>query len=58
MRGYLHWSTFDNFEWNSGYSMQFGLIGVDRSTQERKVKESARYLGRIAQMNALVLDRG
>ncbi|WP_246040351.1 hypothetical protein [Ectobacillus funiculus] len=38
--------------------MQFGLIGVDRSTQERKVKESARYLGRIAQMNALVLDRG
>ncbi|OAS89263.1 glycoside hydrolase family 1 protein [Metabacillus litoralis] len=52
--GYLHWSTFDNFEWNSGYSMQFGLIEVDRTTQERKVKESARYLGRIAQMNALV----
>lgn len=58
IRGYLHWSTFDNFEWNSGYSMQFGLIEVDRSTQERRVKESARYLGRIAQMNTLVPDRG
>ncbi|MFD2215715.1 glycoside hydrolase family 1 protein [Metabacillus endolithicus] len=51
--GYLHWSTFDNFEWNSGYSMQFGLIEVDRTTQERKVKESGRLLGQIAQ-NSLV----
>ncbi|WP_239616547.1 glycoside hydrolase family 1 protein [Cohnella mopanensis] len=49
VKGYLHWSTFDNFEWNSGYAMKFGLIAVDRTTQERKAKESARYLGRIAQ---------
>ncbi len=49
VRGYMHWSTFDNFEWNSGYSMTFGLIGVDRETQERKAKESAKYLGSIAQ---------
>lgn len=55
VRGYLHWTTFDNFEWQSGYSMKFGLIEVDRSTQERKVKESGRYLGRIAQQNHLVL---
>jgi beta-glucosidase len=54
VRGYLHWTTFDNFEWQSGYSMRFGLIEVDRSTQERKVKESARYLGSIAKMNSLV----
>ncbi|WP_123039616.1 glycoside hydrolase family 1 protein [Cohnella candidum] len=53
VRGYLHWSTFDNFEWNSGYGMTFGLIAVDRTTQERKVKESARYLGRIAQSNTM-----
>lgn len=50
--GYLHWTTFDNFEWNSGYSMRFGLIGVDRETQKRKVKDSARLLGRIAQTNS------
>jgi len=54
VRGYLHWTTFDNFEWQSGYSMKFGLIEVDRSTQERNVKESARYLGSISQLNILV----
>lgn len=53
VRGYLHWTTFDNFEWNAGYSMSFGLIGVDLTTQERKVKESARYLGRIASSQTL-----
>ncbi|MGF7033353.1 beta-glucosidase [Paenibacillus mucilaginosus] len=53
VRGYLHWTTFDNFEWNAGYSMRFGLIGVDRTTQERTVKESARYLGRIASTKVL-----
>ncbi|WP_426451635.1 glycoside hydrolase family 1 protein [Paenibacillus sp. S-38] len=53
VRGYLHWTTFDNFEWNAGYSMRFGLIGVDRMTQERTVKESARYLGRIASTKVL-----
>jgi beta-glucosidase len=54
VQGYLHWTTFDNFEWQSGYALKFGLIEVDRSTQERKVKESGRYLGRIAQQHTLV----
>jgi beta-glucosidase len=54
VRGYLHWTTFDNFEWQSGYSMKFGFIEVDRTTQERKVKESGRYLGRLAQQVSLV----
>jgi beta-glucosidase len=31
VRGYLHWSAFDNFEWNHGYAPTFGLIGVDRA---------------------------
>ncbi|MBB3113732.1 beta-glucosidase [Paenibacillus phyllosphaerae] len=53
VRGYLHWTTFDNFEWNAGYSMRFGLIAVDRSTQERQAKESARYLGRIAESKTI-----
>jgi beta-glucosidase len=35
--------------------MHFGLIGVDRTTQERTVKPSARYLGNIARNNALTL---
>ena len=46
LRGYIHWSAFDNFEWALGYAMQFGLIAVDRTTQERTPKPSARFLGR------------
>ncbi len=53
LRGYLHWSAFDNFEWALGYGMRFGLIDVDRSTQVRTPKPSARYLGDIARDNAL-----
>ncbi|MFV2047422.1 glycoside hydrolase family 1 protein [Metabacillus sp. YM-086] len=54
--GYLHWSTFDNFEWQSGYGMQFGLIEVNRHTQERLPKNSAYYLGEIAKENKLVTN--
>jgi beta-glucosidase len=54
--GYVHWSAFDNFEWVLGYSMEFGLIGVDRETQERKPKPSASFLGEIARTNRLRAD--
>ena len=53
MRGYLHWTLLDNFEWISGFSKTFGLIAVDRTTFARTVKPSARWLGRIAARNAL-----
>lgn len=53
LRGYIHWSAFDNFEWARGYAMRFGLIGVDRATQERTVRPSARHLGDIARANTL-----
>lgn len=43
--GYFHWSLLDNFEWQKGYDMTFGLIGVDRKTQVRYPKESLRVLG-------------
>ena len=56
LRGYHYWSALDNFEWNHGYGPKFGLIGVDRQTQERSVKDSARFLGRVARQNALVSD--
>ena len=52
LRGYTYWSAFDNFEWSLGYRPTFGLIAVNRETQERTVKPSARYLGAIARANA------
>ncbi len=45
IRGYFYWSLLDNFEWQKGYSMTFGLIAVDRATQARTPKESLAMLG-------------
>lgn len=45
--GYLYWSLLDNFEWQKGFSMTFGLVAVDRSTWQRLPKPSLAYLGSI-----------
>ena len=45
--GYMYWSLMDNFEWQKGYSMTFGMIAVDRSTQKRTAKPSLAFLGNI-----------
>ncbi len=46
VKGYFYWSLLDNFEWQKGYSMTFGLIAVDRATQIRYPKESLTVLGK------------
>lgn len=48
VRGYLHWSLLDNFEWFAGYTPKFGLVSVDRTSFRRTPKPSASVLGRIA----------
>jgi beta-glucosidase len=52
IRGFVYWSALDNFEWNQGYAQRFGLIAVDRDTQERSVKRSGWHLGKIARSSA------
>jgi beta-glucosidase len=53
VRGYIHWSLLDNFEWIMGYRPKFGLVAVDRETQQRTVKPSGHYLGEIARGNRI-----
>lgn len=54
VRGYLHWTLLDNFEWMAGFKMTFGLIAFDHQTFERTVKPTARWLGAVARANELV----
>lgn len=47
VRGYLHWSLLDNYEWASGFSMKFGLYGVDLRTKKVQTRPSAWYSRRL-----------
>ena len=47
VRGYMHWSFQDNFEWGSGYQMHFGLTYIERPSLKRIVKNSFRYYSEI-----------
>ncbi len=53
VRGYMHWSLIDNFEWVQGFKIKFGLCGVDRATFKRTQKPSAAIYGAIARRNAV-----
>ncbi|GAA1650210.1 glycoside hydrolase family 1 protein [Actinoplanes couchii] len=52
VRGYLHWSLLDNYEWGH-WAPTFGLIAVDRETFVRTPKPSLAWLGAVAQRNGL-----
>ena len=43
LRGYFVWSLFDNFEWQHGYSMRFGLFYIEFGSQRRIPKASAHW---------------
>ncbi|MGH2506855.1 MAG: glycoside hydrolase family 1 protein [Ktedonobacteraceae bacterium] len=53
VRGYLHWTLTDNFEWNSGWRARFGLIELDQHNQKRTPRGSASLFGEICRANAL-----
>jgi len=41
LRGYMHWTAWDNFEWAEGYTKRFGMYAVDPVTLSRVPKPSA-----------------
>jgi beta-glucosidase len=53
VRGYLHWSWIDNFEWAEGLAPRFGLVGVDPETLERLPKPSLAFYSSLARTRVL-----
>lgn len=53
VEGYMCWSLTDNYEWDKGYSMRFGLINIDFSTQKRTIKEGGKWYAKVIAENGL-----
>jgi beta-galactosidase len=56
VKGYLHWSLADNYEWTSGFKMRFGLLHVDYSTKRLYWRPSAFIYEEIAE-NRKITER-
>lgn len=55
VRGYLHWSLLDNFEWDKGFWLRFGLIHINYVTQKRTIRPSALAYAKVCRNNALIV---
>ncbi|HVM70204.1 MAG TPA: family 1 glycosylhydrolase [Anaerolineales bacterium] len=53
VKGYFHWSLVDNFEWEFGWNMRFGLWGLDVDTQKRIRRPSVDFYAEICKENGL-----
>ena len=51
VKGYFQWSLLDNFEWSLGYAKRFGIVHVDYATQERRLKDSAKWYSEVIKSN-------
>lgn len=55
VRGYLHWSLLDNFEWDKGFWPRFGLVSIDYATLRREIRPSAQVYKEICESSVLEL---
>ncbi len=51
--GYIHWSTFDNFEWDLGPTYRFGLVRVNLESGDRTWTRAASFYEQIVKDNAV-----
>jgi beta-glucosidase len=51
LAGYFVWSLMDNFEWAFGYAQRFGIVWVNFETQERILKDSAKWYKTVIKKN-------
>lgn len=53
IKGYFHWTLVDNFEWDQGWTLRFGLWALDVETQKRTKRPSADLYAEICKENGL-----
>jgi beta-glucosidase len=53
VRGYMHWTAWDNFEWAEGFSQRFGLFAIQDGSLRRVPKASAAVYAEICRAGAL-----
>lgn len=55
VRGYYYWSLMDNYEWNHGMGMRFGLYAVEKDDPQklRTARKMAEVYGEIAKQKVI-----
>ncbi|MFZ2970322.1 MAG: glycoside hydrolase family 1 protein [Minisyncoccia bacterium] len=56
VRGYMHWSLVDNFEWTFAFKPRFGLLEMNYETITPKIRPSALIYAGICKTNELKID--
>lgn len=56
VRGYFSWSLMDNYEWNHGMNMKFGLYAVHPQTKERALRDAGEVFAEISKTRDVTAD--
>ncbi len=51
LKGYIHWTTMDNFEWALGPTYRFGLVRVNLDTMDRTMTGAGKFYAKITKEN-------